>query len=116
MDLQLKKLRKLNGLTQEELAKKVGAKLPTYRTWERGTTMMSLEQAMKVSEVLGCALEELVGRVSNEKISRDEMKLLSNYRILPDHEKIAASTVLEGMAANARAQGEAARDKVAKVS
>ena len=62
MNLQLKRLRNLKGLSQEDIAERLGIKKSRYGTWERGERMMSLEQAYKVTEILGCTLDELVGR------------------------------------------------------
>lgn len=63
MDLQLMKLRKRAGYkSRDDFAAKLGVNRHTYRSWETGAAMMSLEQAYNVTEVLGCTLEELVGR------------------------------------------------------
>lgn len=58
----LKELRKSRGLTQEQLSERLGVKLATYRTWERGSTNMSFPQAVACAEILGCSLDELAGR------------------------------------------------------
>ncbi len=63
MNLQLKRLRKQAGFkTQGDLA--VALEIPErrYASWERGEVAMSLEQAIMVSEALGCTLDELAGR------------------------------------------------------
>ena len=62
MNLQLKRLRQLRGLSQEDMASKLDIKKSRYGTWERGDRMMSLEQAYMITEILGCTLDELVGR------------------------------------------------------
>lgn len=63
LELQLKRLRKLAGFkTQADMAKALGVPNRRYESWEREEAMMSLEQAYNVTEVLGCTLEELVGR------------------------------------------------------
>ncbi len=62
MNIQLKKLRQIKGLSQDEIAQKLGIKKSRYGTWERGDRMMSLEQACDVADVLGCSLDELAGR------------------------------------------------------
>lgn len=62
MNLQLKRFRSLRGYSQDEMAQKLGIKKSRYGTWERGERMMSLEQAYNVTEILGCTLDELVGR------------------------------------------------------
>lgn len=63
MNLQLKRLRKQAGFkTQGDLAAALGIPERRYASWERGEVAMSLEQAIMVSEVLGCTLDELAGR------------------------------------------------------
>lgn len=63
MELKLKRLRKLAGFkTQSDMAKALGIPARRYESWEREEAMMSLEQAYMVTEVLGCTLDELVGR------------------------------------------------------
>lgn len=63
LELQLKRLRKLAGFkTQADMAKALGVPNRRYESWEREEAMMSLEQAYKVTEILGCTLDELVGR------------------------------------------------------
>ena len=69
MNLQLKRLRNLKGLSQEDIAERLGIKKSRYGTWERGERMMSLEQAYKVTEILGCTLDELVGREPTRSFS-----------------------------------------------
>ena len=65
MDLQLMKLRKAAGFrNRDDFAELLGVNKYTYRSWESGTAMMSLEQACRVADVLGCTLEELVGRAT----------------------------------------------------
>ena len=60
-DLQLRALRNKNGLTLAQLAEQVGVTLQVVGNWERGTTEISLGDALKVCHVLGCNLDELAG-------------------------------------------------------
>lgn len=62
MNIRLKYFRQLRGFSQEDMALKLGIKKSRYGSWERGERMLSLEQACMVTEVLGCTLDELVGR------------------------------------------------------
>lgn len=62
MDLRLKLLRKARGLSQDDMAAALGIKTSRYGAWERRERKMSLEQAYDVTEILGCTLDELVGR------------------------------------------------------
>lgn len=63
MNLQLKRLRKAAGFrTQGDLAERLGVPERRYASWEREEVTMSLEQAYNLTEILGCTLDELVGR------------------------------------------------------
>lgn len=57
--LLLKPIRKASGMTQKEVAEKANVSLGTYRTWEQGTSGMSLEMACVVADVLGCTPNDL---------------------------------------------------------
>ena len=61
-ELQLQRIRKRAGYNQQEMSDLLGVKKRTYGSWEREEVMMSLKQAYNVTEVLGCTLDELVGR------------------------------------------------------
>lgn len=70
LKLQLKRLRKLAGFkTQADMAKALGVPNRRYGSWEREEAMMSLEQAYKVTEILDCTLDELVGREPTRSFS-----------------------------------------------
>lgn len=94
MDLKLKEIRKMRGMTQEEMAQALGAKLPTYRTWERGTVSMSLETACKCAKILQCSLDELAGLDYDPRAS----KILYCYLELPEAGKDAAFGAVSGIA------------------
>ena len=79
-EIKLKEIRKSRSLTQAELAEMLDVKLPTYRTWERGTTMMNLEQAYNCAVALGCTLDELAGRPPRDGLDADEREIVEAYR------------------------------------
>lgn len=79
MNLQLKRLRNIKGLSQEDMAESLGIKKSRYGTWERGERMMSLEQAYNVTEILGCTLDELVGRVPARSFADPDQAALNGY-------------------------------------
>ena len=56
---ELKAKRILNGLTQEQLAKKIGINTKSYNMKENGKIRFSLDEAAKVSEVLKLSLNEV---------------------------------------------------------
>lgn len=80
LKLQLKRLRKLAGFkTQADMAKALGVPNRRYESWEREEAMMSLEQAYKVTEILGCTLDELVGREPTRSFSDPAQAALNGY-------------------------------------
>lgn len=82
-DLQLRALRTKKGLTLTELAEKIGSNYQAVGRWERGTTEITLGDALKVCRVLDCTLDELVGWESTPTIKEQEnrvFKLHSNVQ------------------------------------
>lgn len=61
MKLLLKELRKQKGITQEELAKGVGQSKRVVGAWERLETQISLDDACRVCDALGCTPNDLCG-------------------------------------------------------
>jgi len=53
-------LRKKNGLSQEELAEKVGVSRQTISKWELGETSPDLKQGKGLSKIFNVSLDELV--------------------------------------------------------
>ena len=61
MDLKLKAIRELRGLTQQEMADRVGVKIRTYGTWERGERTLNAQQLVDCACALDCSTDELLG-------------------------------------------------------
>jgi len=57
----LKQLRHKMGLRQNDVAKMLGVERSTVANWERGAKQPSLNILLKLREVLGVSLDELVG-------------------------------------------------------
>lgn len=57
----LKELRQRRGLRQEDVARMVDVERPTVANWERGTKQPGLETLVRLSQLLGVSLDELVG-------------------------------------------------------
>lgn len=60
MSVNIKKIRKEQGLTQVALAEKIGVKQNTISAWENGESYPRVEVLIKLSEIFGCTLDELV--------------------------------------------------------
>lgn len=80
MELRLKELRRAAGYTnRDDFAEVLGVNKYTYKSWETGAAMMSLEQAYNVAQVLGCTLEELVGRAPRKTYADPAQQALNEY-------------------------------------
>ena len=61
MELQLKRIRKENGMSQAELAKQLGVDIKTVGNWERGNTVPDAIQLVKCASLLGTTPNDLMG-------------------------------------------------------
>ena len=55
----LVQLRKLNGMTQEELAEAVGVTRQAIAKWESGDSMPDLERSKAIADAFGVSLDDL---------------------------------------------------------
>ena len=55
----LKAARLSKGMTQLELARKLGVVRETISLWERGTNRINSEMLVRISEVLECSIDFL---------------------------------------------------------
>lgn len=60
----LMQLRKLNNMSQEELAEMVGVSRQTLSKWETGESLPDIEKSMLLAEIFKVSLDELVNYVS----------------------------------------------------
>ena len=56
----LQKIRKEKGITQQKLAKKLGVDQTTISKWEKNETYPRLENLKQIAKILQCSLDELV--------------------------------------------------------
>ena len=61
MNIKLREVRKNAHVTQGDLAKMVGVDVKTVGNWERGVTVMNLEQVCDCAIALGCTPNDLCG-------------------------------------------------------
>lgn len=79
--------RKKSGLTQKELAAKLGVKNTAVSNWESGNNSIDIETLFAACEIFGVTLNDMYGRYSVEKssapvLSAEEERLLSAFRNL----------------------------------
>ena len=72
----IQELRKKKGISQEELAEKIGVARQTISKWELGETSPDLKQAKELSKIFKISLDELtnndIKEVLIEKTSNKE--------------------------------------------
>lgn len=72
----LKKLRKKNGFSQEELSIKLNVVRQTISKWEQGLSVPDAEMLISISEVLDIPVSTLLGEnLSESKV--DDLKVIS---------------------------------------
>lgn len=76
----LNQLRKLSGMTQEQLAEKLNVSRQTISKWESGSTSPDLESIVKVSKLFHVSLDDLltegdegVENRNNEQITLEDL-------------------------------------------
>ncbi|MDO4851179.1 MAG: helix-turn-helix transcriptional regulator [Actinomycetota bacterium] len=74
MDLRdnISERRRAAGLTQEDVAARLGVSRQTVGKWESGRATPELEKLIALCDLLGCSLDELVGRTEAEITSAAE--------------------------------------------
>lgn len=79
--------RKKAGLTQKELATKLGVKNTAVSNWESGNNSIDIETLFSACEIFGVTLNDMYGMYSVDKssaavLSADEERLLLTFRNL----------------------------------
>ena len=64
----LVQMRKLKGMTQEDLAEKVGVSRQAVAKWESGDSLPDLEKSRMLADVLGVSLDELANHESEDNL------------------------------------------------
>jgi putative transcriptional regulator len=85
----LKQLRKDAGLTQVDVAEKLGISQPAYASWERGIKKPTQENLVKIAQILNVSVDYLVGNSEKKDEDLDNIELLfrMNSKGLTDEEK-----------------------------
>ena len=72
----LKDLRKQAGLTQVDVAEKLGISQPAYASWERGVKKPTQENLVKIAQILNVSVDYLVGNSEEKTDELDNIELL----------------------------------------
>ena len=85
----LKKLRKDTGLTQVDVASKLGISQQAYASWERGVKKPTQDNLVNIAQILNVSVDYLVGNLQETSDELDNIELLfrMNSKGLTDEEK-----------------------------
>ena len=95
----IRSIRRRNGLTQEEMAHRLGISLTAYRDLEKGATAIFNSNIYKIAELTGTSTEEIVlgyrpempdVKIEDEQVEYNS-KMESMATRIHDLEKIVAS-------------------------
>lgn len=77
----LKTVRKSAGVTQCELAEKLGVKQSTVSSWEIGRSRPTFEQVIEMSNIFACTTDYLLGKADNDNhyVYTDDTTLQNFY-------------------------------------
>jgi transcriptional regulator with XRE-family HTH domain len=93
--LRIKHLRLEKGLTQEELAGKLGLKKSTISLYESNGRQPDYETLIKLADIFGVTIDGLFGRGDLFPLTDDERTFLDHYKSLPVKEKNEAESYLK---------------------
>ncbi len=82
----LLKARKERKISQEELAKRLGAHAPIIGRYERGEVKPSIEVAAKIAEILGVSLDYLTG-LSDQLIDKNILDQVNELQALKQEDQ-----------------------------
>jgi transcriptional regulator with XRE-family HTH domain len=90
----LAELRKKAGMSQEDLAAKLGTQGPAIGRYERETAKPTIEVAAKISKILGVSLDYLVGNTDIE-LNADTLDRIQQVDKLSGENKKVVYTLLD---------------------
>ena len=78
-------LRKISGMTQEQLSEKLNVSRQTISKWESGNTSPDLESIVKVSKIFHVSLDDLLSEGDAQVTEKNEQITLEDLmKIVPD--------------------------------
>lgn len=84
----MQELRKVSGMTQEQLAEKLNVSRQTVSKWENGTTLPDLESILKFCRIFHISLDDLLGEGNQPQSTQERITLQDLVRINRHSRKI----------------------------
>lgn len=73
----LKTLRKARGFSQEQLAIRLNIVRQTVSKWEKGLSVPDAEQLVRLADILGVQVQELLGKEIDVSADKDELEIIA---------------------------------------
>lgn len=90
-------LRKLSGMTQQELADQASLHVNQIRRYEAGAAQPTLEALIRLAKVLSVSLDELVFEENERGPSQDLLLQFEAVSHMPEEERKIIKALLDGM-------------------
>lgn len=78
IDLNIRKLRELKGLSQQDLADKLKVSSNTIYNYEKGNKTPNLKRLIQMAEVFDCTLDELIQMDIALESYHEELEAIAN--------------------------------------
>ena len=93
--IRLKEMREAKGLSQAELAQKIGVGISTVGMWESTNRTPGAKTLQRLISYFGCSIDYLLGRTNDvytavpteQNLTHDEKEVLELYSSLPPSRK-----------------------------
>ena len=105
----LKDLRKQAGITQVDVAEKLGISQPAYASWERGVKKPTQENLVKIAQILNVSVDYLVGNSEKKTDELDNIELLfrmNSTGLTEEEKKVFRKELIEFMEKRKKAFGK----------
>ena len=91
------KYREMNGISQKELASKLGTSPSRVSNWEQGANSPNIEILFELCRILDVSINDIYGVYpdSSVSVSYEEILHLKKYRSLDAHGKDAVDAILQ---------------------
>ena len=107
----LKTIRNEVGLTQEELASKMGISQKTISSWETNRTIPTMGDVLSLCRVLGCTMEKLTGTKTHDIGDISFEDILVKLRSLSLRELFDIKAAVEDAILNQKRLQEAEKER-----
>ena len=100
----IREYRLLHGLTQHELAERIGVKFQQLQKYEVASNKCSISRLVKIAEVLDIPLSQLLGKYVGKDESTDvepdsqSIRMIKDYQNLPKNLKKVVGTLTASLA------------------